>query len=234
MVYSHRYFNLNTESKKILDENGKELRLTGNAYRMLVFLCKNQHANLTEINEYLDWAKDYSENHIRQYRYKVNTIIGRDIVEYKNGIYSLVGEVKEVGNLEVAVGNTDLLPGREVELKRKEVNYMEKDQKLRWYQYWWVWAIIALFVIVGFVIIGKNLTSTQNSQKSFLDAGGFDVGINKAECLIKGNISSSGEKIYHLSGGRYYDVTVIDQSKGERWFCAEAEAVAAGWRKSMR
>jgi micrococcal nuclease len=53
-----------------------------------------------------------------------------------------------------------------------------------------------------------------------------------AGCLIKGNINSEGEKIYHVPGGRYYDQTVIDPEKGERWFCSEAEAVAAGWRKS--
>lgn len=49
-------------------------------------------------------------------------------------------------------------------------------------------------------------------------------------CLIKGNISSSGEKIYHLPGQRHYDVTKINTAKGERWFCTEAEAVRAGWR----
>lgn len=53
-----------------------------------------------------------------------------------------------------------------------------------------------------------------------------------AECLIKGNISSKGEKIYHVPGQQYYDVTKITPSKGERYFCTEEEAVAAGWRKS--
>jgi micrococcal nuclease len=53
-----------------------------------------------------------------------------------------------------------------------------------------------------------------------------------AGCVIKGNISSSGEKIYHLPGQRYYDKTAIDTSKGERWFCTETEAINAGWRKS--
>lgn len=41
-----------------------------------------------------------------------------------------------------------------------------------------------------------------------------------------------GEKIYHVPGQRDYEKTVITQSKGERWFCSEAQAVAAGWRKS--
>lgn len=53
-----------------------------------------------------------------------------------------------------------------------------------------------------------------------------------ADCPIKGNISSSGEKIYHLPGQKYYDKTVIDESRGERWFCSEEEAQSVGWRKS--
>jgi len=51
-----------------------------------------------------------------------------------------------------------------------------------------------------------------------------------AGCVIKGNITT--EKIYHLPGCDSYDKTVIDESKGERWFCTEPEALAAGWRKA--
>ena len=54
----------------------------------------------------------------------------------------------------------------------------------------------------------------------------------QAGCVIKRNISSSGERIYHVPGQRYYDNTQINESKGERWFCSEQEAVAAGWRKA--
>ena len=53
-------------------------------------------------------------------------------------------------------------------------------------------------------------------------------------CLIKGNIASDGEKIYHVPGGAFYDVTKISESKGERWFCTESEALNAGWRPSKR
>ncbi len=52
-------------------------------------------------------------------------------------------------------------------------------------------------------------------------------------CNIKGNISNEGEKIYHVPGQRYYNVTKISVSKGERWFCNEAQAVATGWRKAL-
>src|SRR4029077_3291004 len=43
-------------------------------------------------------------------------------------------------------------------------------------------------------------------------------------CNIKGNISDRGERIYHVPGQQYYDRTTINESKGERWFCTEAEA----------
>jgi len=53
-------------------------------------------------------------------------------------------------------------------------------------------------------------------------------------CQIKGNISRKGTKIYHVPGGRYYEKTRISTSKGERWFCSEADAQAAGWRRSRQ
>ena len=54
-----------------------------------------------------------------------------------------------------------------------------------------------------------------------------------SSCNIKGNISSSGEKIYHVPGCSSYNVTKIDEARGEQWFCSEAEALAAGWRKAL-
>lgn len=51
-------------------------------------------------------------------------------------------------------------------------------------------------------------------------------------CSIKGNISASGEKIYHISGCGSYLKTRIDEQHGERWFCSEKEAQSAGWRKA--
>ncbi|MES0049273.1 thermonuclease family protein [Mesorhizobium sp. M0053] len=60
------------------------------------------------------------------------------------------------------------------------------------------------------------------------------LGTGNAGCNIKGNISADGERIYHVPGQKYYSVTVINQARGERWFCSEAEAAAAGWRRSKR
>lgn len=52
---------------------------------------------------------------------------------------------------------------------------------------------------------------------------------NDANCFIKGNISGSGQ-IYHMPHNRDYDKTRINEGRGERWFCSEADARAAGWR----
>lgn len=49
-------------------------------------------------------------------------------------------------------------------------------------------------------------------------------------CPIKGNINRSGERIYHTPWSPWYSRTIVSESQGERWFCSEDEALAAGWR----
>ena len=49
---------------------------------------------------------------------------------------------------------------------------------------------------------------------------------------IKGNVNRKGERIYHLPGQHNYSKTNMTKGLGERWFCSEAEAEAAGWRKA--
>ncbi len=51
-------------------------------------------------------------------------------------------------------------------------------------------------------------------------------------CAIKGNVSRGG-RIYHVPWSPLYDNVHIDSSRGERWFCSEAEAIAAGWRPAL-
>ncbi len=48
-------------------------------------------------------------------------------------------------------------------------------------------------------------------------------------CAIKGNISRNG-RIYHAPWSPWYDRVQVSKSRGERWFCSERDAVAAGWR----
>ena len=74
-------------------------------------------------------------------------------------------------------------------------------------------------MIIGLAAVGSIIAATE--------FGPILVG-----CSIKGNISNSGERIYHLPGQEYYAQTRINWFSGERWFCSEADARAAGWRKS--
>ena len=72
----------------------------------------------------------------------------------------------------------------------------------------------------------KSNTNQNKGNRSSSDPSG--------DCNIKGNISSSGDKIYHMPGQQYYEVTRIDESKGEKYFCSTQEAEQAGFRASQR
>jgi len=88
-------------------------------------------------------------------------------------------------------------------------------------------------------IQNENLASKRKIgvwQGDFVEPWKWRRGVRTKEtkkigCQIKGNISSSGEKIYHLPNSKNYLETKISSSKGERWFCSEKEAQALGWRK---
>ncbi|CAN7690489.1 hypothetical protein LJR030_003631 [Rhizobium sp. LjRoot30] len=76
------------------------------------------------------------------------------------------------------------------------------------------------------------------SAAAFLAAGGHTLvpkELYDPACDIKGNISiTSGERIYHVPGQQDYAATRIRFDYGERWFCSEAEARKAGWRRAGR
>jgi endonuclease YncB( thermonuclease family) len=72
-------------------------------------------------------------------------------------------------------------------------------------------------------------TSTSPAEASAPTANAAVPAGPPGSCQIKGNIGSNG-RIYHVPGSAAYDRTQIDESRGERWFCTEAEARAAGWR----
>lgn len=52
-------------------------------------------------------------------------------------------------------------------------------------------------------------------------------------CAIKGNVSNRGQ-IYHVPWSAWYDKVKVEPARGERWFCSEAEALAAGWRPAVQ
>ncbi|WCA70763.1 hypothetical protein G6L97_15280 [Agrobacterium tumefaciens] len=77
-----------------------------------------------------------------------------------------------------------------------------------------------------------------SSAAVFLAAGGHSLvprGWYDPLCNVKGNISiNTGQRIFHVPGQEDYDVTTVRTEYGERWFCSEAEAREAGWRKASR
>lgn len=83
-----------------------------------------------------------------------------------------------------------------------------------------------------------TLVTVLISGAVFMATGGYTLlprHTHDQSCDIKGNISiNSREKIYHVPGQENYDDTIIRAEYGERWFCSEAEAKAAGWRKAGR
>lgn len=54
----------------------------------------------------------------------------------------------------------------------------------------------------------------------------------KPKCVIKGNINGgSGKRLYRFPGCGQYNQTTVQLYVGDRWFCSEKEATAAGFEK---
>lgn len=88
---------------------------------------------------------------------------------------------------------------------------------------------IAIAALLGFAGVFFVLAPDRGTSAAQAVLGSFGAG----GCNVKGNVSiSSGERIYHVPGQRYYAQTVINPAYGERYFCSETEARGAGWRGS--
>jgi hypothetical protein len=75
----------------------------------------------------------------------------------------------------------------------------------------------------------NHSSENPTNQLSTIPSGQTPVKPQGLDCAgqIKGNIGSKGEKVYHMPGGSFYNRTTP-----EACFGTEAEAVAAGFRKS--
>lgn len=76
----------------------------------------------------------------------------------------------------------------------------------------------------------KELNSLLKTSDEKILGASDDSKISQG-CVIKGNISDRG-KLYHLPECSSYSQVVITEDKGERWFCDEGQAEAAGWSKA--
>ena len=188
--------------------------------------------------------------------YLVTRVIDGDTLEIASGqIVRLIGidapEVSECYGDPATQFLKNLLENREISLE-KDVSEMDKYKRLLRYVY-----LDDLFVNEYLVNEGyakaENYPPDVKYQELFklaeTSAKKAKRGLWKTECvenyekvkgksdtnsncIIKGNISWSGEKIYHLPGCPYYKQTTINETAGERYFCTEWEAIQAGWRKA--
>jgi len=101
----------------------------------------------------------------------------------------------------------------------------------------WIFAIILAIVfagIAGWPYYGDELESPRLTRSPVSELPAIPVSGQsspmKPKCLIKGNINWEGERIYYVPGTSFYDTAVINPDNGERWFCSEEDALAAGWR----
>ena len=91
-------------------------------------------------------------------------------------------------------------------------------------------AITVLFIITPCMGQSANPAKFQQSEQCPICTDLFG-NLTYEGCMIKGNINSKGDRIYHCPLWRDYEKTEITKEKGERWFCTESEAKEAGWRK---
>lgn len=141
--------------------------------------------------------------------------------------------------------NKDLVEGKYVRLE-KDISETDKYNRLLRYIYLDDDTFVNLYLVEeGYATVfsyppdikyqTKFLEAEQKARSENIglwgNCGNYEP---DDECDIKGNISASGEKIYHMPGQYYYDKTSINESKGEKWFCNEQEALDAGWRKSLK
>jgi micrococcal nuclease len=195
--------------------------------------------------------------------FKVTRVIDGDTIEIEGGEHvryigidtpETVDPRKPVQcfGIEASKKNKELVEGKMVRLEK---DITERDKYGRLLRYVWVGDLFVNLELVkqGFAT-SYSYPPDIKFQKEFLaaekEAREAELGLwkacpisvaptlqiqepTKSECNIKGNISTSGDKIYHLPGCGSYTKTQIDEKRGERWFCSEEEAQKAGWRKAL-
>lgn len=76
-------------------------------------------------------------------------------------------------------------------------------------------------------------TAAPAATAAYSCAGGCTVQPDPS-CAIKGNVNGKGDRIYHAPGWLGYRNVKMQPAQGDRWFCTEAEAQAAGFRASQK
>ncbi len=209
MIYIHQYFSLDTEKKKVFDENGRELYLTGNAYWLLLLLCEKfpQSLSLTDIDTYFETIvcskgtkgkgeenHDYTEDYIRRLRNDIRRAINQQVVEYKNKVYSIIGEVEK---------REELILPIEKETMPLSLSIFPKDKATKTLYF------ILIFLLVVFLFSSayhfQKFYSLSNANKASIEndmilipEGNFIFGSTEEEALFAFQLCETEEWGYCL------------------------------------
>jgi len=210
MVYKHRHFFLDPQSRQVWDENGKSLRLTGNAYLMLEFLCKEKHGTVTDIGDVLDQmgkkrSKDetraimgYDENDLRQLKHRINSLIGYNVVKYQNHIYSIEGEIvqseeKFVPTKPVISEKVEAGPKRKV--WRRIIDNIKTDKR---YIVLITGGVLIGIILLAIYLMKPSLVSGPKPEEDMIliPAGEFIMGSTEEEALTAYKLCAEEEGEY--------------------------------------
>lgn len=89
-------------------------------------------------------------------------------------------------------------------------------------------------LVAGLILVLVALVGGREADMipvEYLDMVGVEPSYGCDVPAIKGNVTKDA-KIYHVPGGVHYNQVKVQPENGERLFCTEADAVAAGWVKS--
>lgn len=197
MVYKHQYFKLDTEKKKLFDYHGEETFISGTSkvFKLLEFLCEKYPTSvtITNINDHIDPLeedREITEDYVRNMRNEVKKALHHDLVEYKNHVYSIIGNIEK---FEKEPENKDLpVQGQNIILAIKKSNKIKIATII---------IVIALLIIVGYVWIryrngGIGFSAKPNNDMVLIPSGNFLMGSTEQQIKSAFEMCKSEEGNY--------------------------------------
>jgi endonuclease YncB( thermonuclease family) len=99
-------------------------------------------------------------------------------------------------------------------------------------------AVLIPAVVTPIISLNPTAATTPALTPSTANGGGFScpngcVQQPSPTCIIKGEVTSTGERIYYTFASPEYNFIVVQPENGDRYFCSEDEARAAGFRSAL-
>ncbi|PNR95841.1 thermonuclease family protein [Petrotoga sp. 9PWA.NaAc.5.4] len=217
---------------RVIDGDTAEIEIEGNFYKVR-FIGINTPESTTRIEPYGKEASDFT----KQYLSGKTVFLEKDISEtdrYGRLLrYIWLEQPKEITDEEIRTKMFNAIL-----VLNGYANAATYPPDVKYQEYFIKYEQEAREKNLGLWSLQKNITQDSTSLSNLTEAATITDSSTvtqklyvdeQGKGLIKGNINSKGEKIYHLPGGIYYNQTIP-----EVWFKTEEEAQAAGFRRSLR